>query len=384
MTAPSEEKTGSGKASMPDLRAMAADRFPLLPRAKPVCRALETRVARVRELARLASHRTEESLVRAAEAHNLAALIASDCGLPEPAHDLCQRQYEAFRARRPLDMATAKLALQPLINLGRLLIRAGDGTTAYELLEALFRAVATRTNARLNGRTIELTELISHDDDHRELATWMWSVLLADGTRALTWAGRWAEALQHAERHKGIGERLLDGRQVAVLAYCDVGDHDAALGLLASSVVPTPWEEAVAACMKVLCLHLGDHPAAPDIATMMDRYLSLEPADEHTVFHVRLGLTVIDLAAGDRHVPRVAQKIVCDAVESADAYAAQDVLSHRPCRSHTAADDMHTLTGLLRAAGLGDGTIAPHLLGQLMEATRSAEDSIRSLVQGHR
>ncbi|MGH3903080.1 MAG: hypothetical protein ACRDTE_02600, partial [Pseudonocardiaceae bacterium] len=39
---------------------------------------------------------------------------------------------------------------------------------------------------------------------------WLWSALLSDGTRALTRAGRWAQALQHAQQHKGIGQRLLD------------------------------------------------------------------------------------------------------------------------------------------------------------------------------
>lgn len=51
---------------------MVARRFSLIPRTKLACRALEMRVARVRALAHLANQRTDESLLRAAEAHNLA------------------------------------------------------------------------------------------------------------------------------------------------------------------------------------------------------------------------------------------------------------------------------------------------------------------------
>jgi hypothetical protein len=192
--------------------------FPLIPRPKPACPTLKVRIARVRELAHLADQRTDESLLRAAEAHNLTALIISDCGMPALARDLCRRQVEVFLIARPLDVATAKLVLQPLVNLGRLLIRDGEGTTAYQLLEALFGAVKSRTDTVIDGRKIRLADLISHDDDHREVVQWMWSVLLADGTRALTRAGRWAEVLRHAKQHRGIGHQLLDGRQVAILA----------------------------------------------------------------------------------------------------------------------------------------------------------------------
>lgn len=150
-------KTGPGQAEALDVHSMAAERFPLIPRPKPVCRALEARVARVRELADLAGQGANESLVRAAEAHNLAALIVSDCGLPELARDLCWQQFEVFLTVRPLNTAMAKLALQPLINLARLLVRDGDGTAAYQVLEALFEAIKSGTDTVIDGRKIGLT-----------------------------------------------------------------------------------------------------------------------------------------------------------------------------------------------------------------------------------
>ena len=127
------EETRPGQdAPAADLRDLAAQRFPLVPRTRPACRALDVRAARVRDLARLADQHTSESLVRAAEAHNLAALITSDCGLPAVARKLCWRQSRIFLAFGPFNSATAKLALQPLVNLGRLLLRDGDGTAALQ------------------------------------------------------------------------------------------------------------------------------------------------------------------------------------------------------------------------------------------------------------
>lgn len=297
-------KTGPDQArGSLDLQAMAAERFPLVLRPKPVCRALGARVARVREWADLASQGTDDPCLRAAEAQNLAALILSDCGLHALARDLCWQQAEVFLTARPLDTATAKLALQPLINLARLFIRDGDGTAAYHVLEALFEAIMFRKDTIIDGRKIGLADLVTHDD-HREVVQWMWTVLLSDGTRALTRAGRWTGALQHARQHKGIGDRLLDGRQVAILAYCEAGDYVTAIRLLSGSLTPTPWEGSVAACLRVLCDRLADRRSNSDIATMIDRYLDLESAPDHVVFHVRLGLCVIDVAASDGRAPQ--------------------------------------------------------------------------------
>jgi hypothetical protein len=59
------------------LNDLVEQRFPLLPRSKPVCRSLTDRIDRVRRQADLASQHTDDALLRAAEAHNLVA-----CGVP--------------------------------------------------------------------------------------------------------------------------------------------------------------------------------------------------------------------------------------------------------------------------------------------------------------
>ncbi len=172
------------------------------------------RVGQVRHLAATSQH-DMASLVRAAEAHNVAALILSDCGLTELARTLCWRQVGVFLTNRPSHTAVAKLALQPIVNLSRLLIRDGDGDGAYQLLNTLFAAVKSRTDAVIESRTIPVGDLLGEGVDHREIVQWLWTVLLSDGTRALTRTGQWAEALRHVQQHKGIGQRLLDSRQVA-------------------------------------------------------------------------------------------------------------------------------------------------------------------------
>jgi hypothetical protein len=379
-------KTGSDQAGSLRVHAMAAERFPLIPRAKPICQAMDIRVARVRELADLAGQGTEGSLVRAAEAQNLAALILSDCGLPDLARELSWQQFEVFLTKRLLDTVMAKLALQPLINLGRLLIRGGDGTAAYQLLEALFKALKSRTDAVIDGRKIALAGLIGPDDAQREVLQWMWAVLLNDGTRALTRAGRWTEALQHVQRHKGIGDRLFDGRQVAILASASTGHGQAALHLLADSSTPTPWEQAVASCVSVLCGAWAGRPSESDITTMIDRYLALQPAPEHVVFHVRLGLCVIDLASGDRRAQPVADTVLRAALDAADAYAAREALSHQICLKHTRTDAAEALTDTVRAAGLVTpsdlrrAALDGPVLDSLLNSAKTAKHALATLM----
>ncbi|MGH3922424.1 MAG: hypothetical protein ACRDTT_06070, partial [Pseudonocardiaceae bacterium] len=114
----------------------AVDRFPLLPRTRPPGQALHLRVDEIRGLACSASQGPDEIRISsAAQALNKAALIASDCGLADLAQQLCWRQFDIFQAVTPLTAKTAKLALQPIVNLGRLATRGGDGTRAYRIFE---------------------------------------------------------------------------------------------------------------------------------------------------------------------------------------------------------------------------------------------------------
>jgi hypothetical protein len=65
----------------------------------------------------------------------------------------------------------------------------------------------------VDGITVP-TDLTATQADRDEVRQWLWRVILADGARALITAGHWKEALAHVQRHHGVGERMLDGRQV--------------------------------------------------------------------------------------------------------------------------------------------------------------------------
>ncbi|RSM59707.1 hypothetical protein DMB66_26970 [Actinoplanes sp. ATCC 53533] len=185
----------------PELTDLAALRFPLLPRSKPLCRSLPERVERIRRSAETAQH--HRSIDHAAKALNLAALIYSDCAMPDAAQALCWRQFEAFTSGGPYDEPTAKTAIQPLINIGRLHTRVGNGTTAYHVHQAMFEAVRRNAPTTIDGRTVDLGAIARPGDARRALVEALWMVLLSDGLRALCRAGRWDQAHQQARATTG-------------------------------------------------------------------------------------------------------------------------------------------------------------------------------------
>ena len=75
---------------------LAARQFPLVPRPRTACRPLAERIDRVARLADQAGHAAGDAQLHAAEAFNLAALIASDCAMPGLARDLCWRQFDVL------------------------------------------------------------------------------------------------------------------------------------------------------------------------------------------------------------------------------------------------------------------------------------------------
>ncbi len=370
---------------MSRVRKIAMDWFPLLPRTRPPGQALPLRVEEIRRLACSASHGPDEiRLTSAAEVLNKAALIASDCGLTDLARQLCWRQFDIFHAAAPLTATTAKLALQPIVNLGRLAIRGGDGTRAYRIFENVYHAVRTQATTQLDGRDIDFRQFVNQTEERQELRRFLWTILLADGTRALTQAGRWGDALRHLEQHKGIGKRMLDGRQVAILARCITGDHHGALDVLDHSSTPDLWEQAVATCLRTLCLRLGNQPARTS-AAMVSTYLRLEPAPEHLLFRTRLGLCVIDLSVTDlapgahpASTPQVIARVIREAVAGADAYSASDVLAHQLCRSNMTKTDENALVDIVGSSRIRRGTMPVNLLDDLKI---SAKTSGTQLVQ---
>jgi hypothetical protein len=353
-------------------------RFPLVQRSRPPGLPLEVRVRELRELAT----QSGDQISRAAEVCNKAALIASDCDLTDLARALCWRQHDVFERARPLPAAAAKLALQPVLNLPRQLIRQGDGQGAYSMLEALYLAARDQTDAVIGGRCVNLREVTCGPDDHKTICTLVWAALLADGARALALAGRWREAAECMAAHRGVGLRLLDGRQVTIISFMEQADDDQALALIEDSVIAEPWEQAVASALRVLCRSAAGGDIEQDVAAMLTHALDLVHQNDPStvVFRNRVGITAFDLADGYGRAQTARVRVAVVAAASTDAYAAREVLAHPVLRSTLTASAERDLATLVEASGLGRGAIPQAQLDDLITSVALAESHLYALL----
>lgn len=338
------------------LSDVAARRFPLVARPQVIGRPLQTRADQIRVRADQAAAGGSDALLRACEALNLAALTASDCGLPDVARAWCWDQLDLLLRARPHPLDTVKLTLQPVVNLARLRIRDGNGDAAWRLLQGLFTAVQTGADADLDGRPVSFHGL-THPADLRDLCVWLWEVLLDDGLRALARAARWQQAYAQAEQLHGIGVQLRDGRQIAILASCLTGRPGEALDLLQSSAVDEPWEEAVASCLTVLCLRSAGQAAQAHAQQMTDHFLTLSSQDTPALaaFTTRLGLAVFDLLDDPDAQTAVHGRLVALGSSPGGSYAARDVLAHPACVARLDEHQHAALAEVVRDSGLGQG-----------------------------
>ncbi|MFF2213407.1 hypothetical protein [Streptomyces antibioticus] len=349
-----------------------AQRFPLVARPRPACPPLAERVREITDLAAAAEH--DGDVTPAAVALNKAALVASDCGMPDLARALCWRHAEVLLRAQPLSAQEARYALEPLVNLARLLIRDGNGPDAYELLDSLNRAVRSKTEAVIDSRAMSFQAFTKSATDHRTVCQWLWTVLLGDGTRALISSGQWDRARAHSEHHRGVGQRLFDGRQVEVLFRCLGGQPKGALEFLNETTLVDDWEHCVAAALAVLCHRAADeHPVGP-IDKMVQRYVALPTDPELAVFRSRVGLTLLDLSPQTGQAEAL-RRLTHEATTHADGYVARDVLAHPVCREELSQDERRTLSAAVAAAGLGQGHI-PEPLAQALRAAASASADV--------
>lgn len=349
-----------------------ARRFPLLGRPRPACPALADRVTEVVEAAAAARH-TPDGMSEAAHALNKAALIASDCGLPDLARQWCWRHINVYRQLDSLTVTHAAYLLEPVLNLARLQIRARDGQPAMQLLRVMHKAVTTGSTLVVDDRTMPpLTNLDGTREDLKRLHQWSWLQYLSEGIRILALAGRWDDAVTHATTLNGIGLHLMDGRQALVIARCLHEDFDTARAVLDDSTVTEPWEQQVAACLTVLCAAPGLAPIA--VNTMVDRFLAQEPVPGYAVFRARLGLTVASLANlhDGPEAQHVLRRTATEAIAAGDGYAAREVLSHCT-RLQTNDLPREELTGLVTSAALGTRVLPATTLQALAQAVDVAE-----------
>ncbi|WP_306209552.1 hypothetical protein [Actinoplanes sp. RD1] len=334
-----------------DLADLAARRYPLVPRPRPAAQPLTDRIRRVRTRAEQAATNDDDALVIAAETLNLAALIYSDCGAPDTARELCWRQYAAFADGGPYPADTAKLALQPLINIGRLHTRAGNGTTAYEIHRSMYQAAWRTATTTIEGRPVALGSLVRPGPDQQAVVQWLWTVLLADGLRALCRAGRWTDAADQATAHGGVGERPLDGRQIAIIASSAAGDHTEASRIIACTICTTAWERVILDSLQALHLRWSGGAPASAATRLLTAYRTLPDDPHHGLFLVRLGLTAIDIAGPDADVAPALQRCENIALGSNDAHAAWELLQH-PIQQSLMHGSTDRLRAVVDAAGL--------------------------------
>ncbi|HVK19975.1 MAG TPA: hypothetical protein VM677_01300 [Actinokineospora sp.] len=366
-----------------EIRATAARRFPLLGRPRPSCPSL---TERIHDLAAIVNGDDTDRLGQGAHALNMAALIASDCGLPDLAHQLCWQHINTYRAvhhesGQPLTVLQTRYLLEPVLNLARLRIRANDGNSALDLLTAMYRAVSTNTDLAVDGETIPLTNLRGTRHDHLKLREWVWLQLLGDGTRALTLSGRWNDAVVHAQAHRGIGLHLMEGRQAVIIAHCLNDALDDARAALAECTPIHPWEIQVVSCLKVMCHGPDAERLARHIDTMIDEFLHRTAQPGYASYRTQLGLTMATLAAVAKpHAARrVLIELVDEVIRSGDGYAARDLLRHHERHGAIMTNvQQNALWTMLTAAGLGSRHLSPALLSNVLAAADTAAEFVRS------
>ncbi|MGR6913614.1 hypothetical protein ACU635_05115 [[Actinomadura] parvosata] len=350
--------------------------FPLVGRARPACPSLPERVKEIAEIAGTAVRQDADGLHEGAHALNKAALLASDCGLPGLARDLCWQHIDIYRAAGPrLTVRQARYMLEPALNLARLQIRADAGEHALRLLDVMYQAVMNSTDLEIEGRALPLTNLAGTREEHHKLREWVWLQYLADGIRALTLAGRWDEAVTHAKAHRGIGHHLMEGRQAAIIAHCLRGAPQAARTVLEESTATESWERQVAVCLRVMCADSSRAATSQDTAAMVEHFLKHKPIPGYVVFRARLGLTVAILASSaDAHAAkRVHAQMATEVIEAGDGYAARDVLTHHsPHLADVLDAQRQALTGLVASSGLGAGELPALLLDTLTCSAKTA------------
>ncbi|GAA0988567.1 hypothetical protein Q7689_03865 [Nocardiopsis tropica] len=344
--------------------------FPLIPRPRPPAGSLNTRVERLTTAGRTARFSSgEEALAAAAQVYNGAALLASDVGLPELARDWCWEHTHAYLTHLPLNAIMAQRALEPVINLARLRIRAGDGTEAFAMLTALREGVRAATATVIDGHEIPLDRIVASSGDRAELHRWLWTVWLGDGMRALAAEGRWQEAAEHAQQHGGIGNRLFDGRQVAVIAALTKGNPRAALAMAEDSEVREPWERAVQAVLALWCRRESVEVTTADVETVLGRVRDVD--NGRVVFTTRLGIITTELLGdlqGD--VSELASQLVVAIVRAQDGYAARDLLT--AWGGKLSSDQMGSLNPVLESSGLDRQTFPEQLSHELHTAINKA------------
>ncbi|MER6694982.1 hypothetical protein [Streptomyces minutiscleroticus] len=271
------------------------------------------------------------------------------------------------------------MSLMPLVNLARLQMREGLGEAAYGLLICLNDAARRRNRTDINSRTVDLSALTGTDGDHRTVCQELWVILLVDGARALARSGRWTEAADAMAQHRGIGNRLLDGRQIKIMALMEQDLDQQARALIEAAQPAEPWERAIA-----LLLHAHCRPAAipvpePDRDRALHEagQLLAHPDPPTAAFQTRTALSALELDRSGQHTASVLDSLV--GVARLDA--ARDALRHPVAASALGTGVTDVLNAVIDAAALGSGVLPAHHHQALTAAVAHAEAELERLLQ---
>lgn len=355
----------------------AIRRFPLVPRSRPACLPLPERVELLCSKARAAAAAGNRS--SASAVFNLAALLASDCGRPDLAREWCHQHARLYLDVRPLHQQAVLQALEPLVNLARLRVRAGDGSGACEVIGSIHRAVVTRTDITIDGVLVPAGDMATTREEHREVRRWLWAVTLVTTARAHAIQGNWKAARAALDSNSGIGNRMLDGRQVAVLAEITAGRSSEAERLVAETVPGDPWEQTVTATLRALA-----EPSAASWDALCKAWGAMGPLrPDLAVFRTRLGMTVqaVLARAGDPRADVVGVDVLQAVLDGKDGYGARDVLSSPMTAQLLAVDEHEILQVRMEGCAFDSGMPRPQL-DRLATALEAASDVIRSTAAG--
>jgi hypothetical protein len=290
---------------------------------------------------------------------------------------LCERQFAILHAAWPVSGRTAIASLQPLVNLARLDIRAGQPERAHRSLTQIARAARDGSTADVGERRVNFQSFSLAPGP--ELVAWLRDVLLQDGTRALTVAGKWDQAAEHAAWHDDTPQRMFEARQSRIVASLCEGDPEFALALIGSGTRTEPWEDAITVVLRACAVLVSGQPLPTDVAGALTAAPRACPsgAAGTTVFGVKLSLAAAELAAGH---PDDQEALVSEAVRGArrsqDAYAALEVANNPLARALVSASDAQFFADTISRAGLGQRAIDGHLADSLAESLDTAGSAL--------
>lgn len=359
-----------------------ASRFPLIIQSRPRGTSLHDRVRQVNNCASTCHEpdEAEERIDRACTAWNLAALIASDCALTDLAIELCERQFQIFQPAWPLPGRTAIAALQPIVNLARLDLRAHNPERAYQTLRQLHRAVQLGGNVDVHGTPICFDGFTTSTVARTHVAPWLRTVLREDGTRILVAARQWQRAARNATEHAVPGEGIDEATQMTIISRAMNGDFDAAQSTIPTANLSTPWDHATAHCLRVFVDLASGRPDPSILPSLLitTRHTIHRPDPKRATTQTRLGLAAVDLASelDPTHASRLYAEVARVASRSGDAFAAQEVLKH-PHKESLSSAQSSTLQTLVERAALGLAEIGPNLLADLKGSLEIAGQALQ-------